>query len=483
MLVRAGLADIFRHGIKGMPGFIFFAAAVSCAYFGPFLNNFFVGDDFFSMEGVLQGPRTVLVGYDYNLRIFSNSFWWPLYALFHLDPFGYSLFSLSLYLLNAILLYRLLDRLFADHQLAFLAAGIFVAGGVGADAVLWRAANATLLSTSCYLLTLHSYVLFRQLKQRKYWYLSLVLFLLAINSKEQAASLPVIIVLLEVLIFKERLENRQIINKVVPYVTIVVFYLLANYFIIHHLLHAQSFMAGITKVRPLYSLFAGWTVFFLSPIGRLSMSNPVIYVTAALIPVSYFVVKDKKLLLFGYLWVFFTFLPQSLSSQSQFHGDMLSNSISRQLYLPSIGSSLVFATLLVTLRERLTPRLHLATRFLFLALYIVVQYARVHERGEQWQLEGEYVAHFIYEVQKLLPELPENSYVTVTYPPVGRAFTQSALRVFYGNPKIFWKDSAKELQTLPPGSYGIFIDFHWEDNWDNGKPARAYIVESPLRGS
>jgi hypothetical protein len=113
----------------------------------------------------------------------------------------------------------------------------------------------------------------------------------------------------------------------------------------------------------------------------------------------------------------------------------------------------------------------------------VVQYARVHERGEQWQLEGEYVAHFIYEVQKLLPELPENSYVTVTYPPVGRAFTQSALRVFYGNPKIFWKDSAKELQTLPPGSYGIFIDFHWEDNWDNGKPARAYIVESPLRGS
>ncbi|WP_243373289.1 hypothetical protein [Geotalea sp. SG265] len=84
---------------------------------------------------------------------------------------------------------------------------------------------------------------------------------------------------------------------------------------------------------------------------------------------------------------------------------------------------------------------------------------------------------FVHEMQNLLPTIPENSYVNVTIPPEGRAFTQAALRVFYNNPKIFWKDNLQELQQLPNGASGILIDFNWEENWYYGKQPRAFFIE------
>lgn len=442
--------------------FLLFAAVVSLVYFGPYLNNFFVGDDYFYLERILQGPGRLLMGYNDNLRVISNSVWWPMYALSGLDPYGYNLCNLALYLLNAVILYRLLDRLCTDSLLPLYAAGFFVAGGAGADAVFWRGANSTLLNAGLYLLTLYTYVLFRQFKEEKYRYLSLGIFLLALFSKEEAASLPLVIVMMELLIMDDRAAIRRIATRVLPYIIAVMVYVGLNYFVIYQVLDSTSFLSGIARFRPLYSLFAGWTVFFLSPDGYLELTNPLIYGTAAAIPASFFLVRDKKPLLFAYAWVFLTFLPQSLSSQSQFLTDMVGTSISRHLYLPSIGSSLALAILLRSVHERISPRANMVICTIVFTLYLSLNCSRVHNRGERWKAEGADMAGFISGMQQALPNLPERLYFTVTNPPEGRAFMQAAVRTFYRNPNIFWKNSIEELQHLPSGSYGMFIDYDYQ---------------------
>lgn len=439
-----------------------FASAVSLLYFGPFVHNFFVADDYYFLERLLQGPQRLLLGYNDNLRVVSNALWWLLYLISDLDPFGYNLFNLILYVVNAVMVYLLFKRLFSESPLALFAAGLFVAGGVGADAVFWRGASATLLNVCFYLLALYTYLLFRQRHNKTYWYFSIGIFILAVFSKEEAASLPIIIVLLDLLLIREEHGGvRPIAKRVLPYVAIIVLYAGLNYVLIYQLLHSKSFMSGVAQFRPLYSLLASWTAFFLSPKGFLELNNPLIYITATAVPLSFLVVKDKKALLFAYLWLFITFLPQSLSSQSQFTTDMLASSISRHLYLPSIGSTLALAIVLESLRHRLPARMGVALCMLFFAAFIAFYYPKVHLRGERWQLEGHDMATFVRSMQRSLPSLPDKLYFTITNPPEGRSFMQAAVRTFYKKRDIFWQDSIEELQALPQGCYGLYIDYDY----------------------
>jgi len=449
--------------LKRLLYFLVFALLVSLAYFGPYLKNYFVYDDYFFLERIIQGPRRLLIGYNDNLRIISNSVWLPLYFLFGLDPLGYNLFSLILYVLNAVLLYWLLELLFANTRLAFLAAGFFVAGSVGADAVFWRGAGSTLLNVSFYLLVLCTYVLFRQRQETRYWYLSIGIFVLAIFSKEEAASIPFLLACLELLVFKDQVAARTTIKRIIPYCLIIVLYISMNYVIIYQVLHSKSFMSGVATFRPLYSLFAGWSVFFLSPQGVLTLTNPLIYLTGVFIPLSFFFVKDPRPLLFAYLWVFFTFLPQSLSGQAQFSTTSLINSISRHLYLPSIGSSLALAIVLVSIHDRWPVRRSVLVGILCFAAYIAVNFSRVHDRGEIWEYAGESMAIFIQNMQRVLPTLPENTYFCVEKSPVGRAFMQAAVRTAYRKPEIFWLENDEKSQLPPQCSIGIFLSFNRDD--------------------
>lgn len=420
-----------------------------------------MGDDFFYLERIIQGPEYLLIGNKDNLRIISNFSWLPIYYLFDLEPFAYNSFSLLLYVLNAIILYRLLDRLFANRQMVWLAAAFFVTGGVGADAVFWRGASATLLNVSLYLLALYTYVLFRQKNDQRYWYLSLCIYALAVFCKEEAASLPIIIVLMELLIFRDNTSFQQLARRVSPYLALIAVYILANWLIIYQIFHSKSFMSGLVKIRPLYTLFASWSVFFISPTGNLTVTNPFIYCAAVLIPLSFFIVTDKKLLCFAYLWVFVTFIPQSFSGQSQFGTTMLGTSISRHLYLPSIGSSLALAALLTSFHYKWPRHRYWALCLLILGSYMCVNYVRVQERGKCWKQEGEDMSNFLFDMKRSLPTLPEKLYFTVTRPPEGRAFMQAAVRTFYKNPNIFWKDSIDQLKALPGDAYGFYIDYDY----------------------
>lgn len=430
--------------------FLTFVAVVTCAYYGPFLNNFFAYDDFGLIELVTQGPKAILLGYQYTLRFVNNAVWIPLYALSGYDPVGYNLFSMLLWFLNAILLYRFLRQLIGEPISAATAGLIFTASAVGADALLWRAASGTLLNVTFYLLTLYFYTIFRQTGEVRSWRFSIGCFILAMFSKEEAASLPLVIILLEWLYFGGFSDFRGVVRRCLIYCAVIGSSILLNYIIIYQILHAQSELAHMFKLRPLHSLLSGWTAFFLTPDGQLTMSEPRIYLTAVIIPLGLFFIKDRRLLILGLGWIFLSFLPQSLSGMSLFEPkDVISVSLSRHLYLPSAGVAIVYTALLAGLRERFSMNATVIATLFFMLIYLPYNYKLVSSRGEQWHFIGDPMKRFLTNIRKLVPQFPPNTHVFVVNTPSGRAFIQQALRAFYKDPSITYIVDPNSFQPKP----------------------------------
>jgi hypothetical protein len=433
---------------------------LTCAFFGRFTGNFFAYDDFGLLELAAKGPGAIMLGYNYTLRFVNNVVWIPLHFLSGNNPLGYNLFSMVLWPLNAVLLYRFLQRLLGSSALAALAGLIFCASAVGSDAVFWRAASGTLLNTTFYLLTLHAYTIFRQTGAPGKWRLSVLCFILAMFSKEEAASLPLVIILLELLYFNGAADLKGVARRVSVFGSIIVASVALNYLVIYRLLQVQSELAHVFKLRPLHSLFSGWTVFFLRPEGSFAWSDPGIYLAAAVLLPGLFLVRDRRLLLFGLGWVFLSFLPQSLSGMSQFQpNDVISLSLSRHLYLPSAGAAICYTALLAGIAERFPARVAVSAGVFFLLFFVLVNYQRVAARGSQWAAIGDPMQRFLAKMKKVQPQLPPRAQVFVVNTPTGRAFIQQGLRVFYQNPTITYILNPQNF--LPdPGKPAFLITCH-----------------------
>lgn len=432
---------------------------ISMAFFWPFRDNFFVYDDFAMIEHVIAGPAAVMKGYNNILRVVASAFLWPLFAISGHDPFGYNLFCLLMYSLNAFLFYYLCVQLFQDTKLALMAAVIFAATGVGCDAVFWKAAYSTLLNVTFYILTLILYIRFRREGAIRYYWYSIALFLLAVLSKEESASLPFIIIAIEVFILGNRIDARTV-ARTLPYCLLIVAYLVANYVIIYHILQGQSELVKHSGFRPLQTLLAPWSAFFLAPDGRLNGSDFRIYLAAAIIPLGILVSGNKKYYLFALAWVFLTFMPQSLSTLSQFQPKYIFNSVSRHLYLPSAGVALAFTFVLMRVGSLFPSKVARVILVLFLVGYFSFNSMRVQERGKAWAEEGVPARTFLGELKKHIPVFPPNSHVYVTDPPTGRAYVQQALRAFYMNPSITWiVDPTSFIQQ--PGMSAYLIRCQW----------------------
>jgi hypothetical protein len=438
------------------------AFVVSFVFYYKFLDNFFVYDDFKYIENMFNSPLSVVLGYG-NLRVVSNAVWWPLYALSGLNPFIYNLFGVVMHTANAVLLGMFLMRLIKDKYLAIICGAIFLINSVGCDALFWKAANNTLINVFWYLITLYLYVLYRQEGLKKYFLLSATTFVLAMFSKEDAASMPFIILLLELVFFDGLKDKKGTIVKVIPYVAIILVYIFAGKLIFNFILHTSVEHAKFFKIRPLHSIFAGWSVFFLSPQGDLTLKNPAIYLTALGIILSFFWVKNKRLLYFGYGWIFLAFLPQSFTTLGQFDPKYIFNSISRYLYITSIGSSIILGAVLISVRERFTSKVFYCVIVIFFTFFIVLNYKAIQTRGAQWRDDGEPTALFLRTIKKEIPSFPPNTYIYVVDAPTGRAYVQQSLRAFYGNLGITWIVDPNSYK-LKKGETAYVVVCSWKDN-------------------
>ena len=164
----------------------------------------------------VDGLRKIWTGETIQYYPLAFTSFWTEYHLWKLQPLGYHLVNLALHALNAVLLWRVLQRLTLPG--AWLAAAIFAIHPVTVESVAWVTERKNVLSLMFYLLAALAFFRFRPLAADKspgskdwrlYW-LSVALFGCAVLSKTVTCSLPAVLLL--VIWWKaERITTRDVL--------------------------------------------------------------------------------------------------------------------------------------------------------------------------------------------------------------------------------------------------------------------------------
>jgi len=153
------------------------------------------------------------------------------YAFWGLNPFGYHLSNLLLHLANAGLFYLLLSLLLRNKIIALAASLFFLAHPVNTEAVNVISFREDLLAFFFFIASLITYLKsgsLREKRQKLIYLSSLLMFLLALFSKEMALTLPLIIILFDALFafrgnFLQALQRFKI--RYAGYACVLLFYL------------------------------------------------------------------------------------------------------------------------------------------------------------------------------------------------------------------------------------------------------------------
>ncbi len=184
----------------------------------PFLNSFGNGFAFDDRLAIVEDPRITSLK---NIPLVLSSGYWagipeggrlyrPLvttsyavnYALGGLQPFGYHLTNLLLHLVASLLLYRIALRLFCHQEGAWVAAALFAVHPLHTEAVTGIVGRAELFAALFFLLAW-----WWDLEHRgrlRYLAGAFAAFGLALISKEHAVALPLVLVLSDLYVAKNR---------------------------------------------------------------------------------------------------------------------------------------------------------------------------------------------------------------------------------------------------------------------------------------
>jgi len=141
------------------------------------------------------------------------------YKLYKLNPDGYHLTNLLLHILNITLVFTFLNLLINEKKIAILATFLFALHPVQSEAVLWIGSRADLLLGFFELLAVITFLRFIRTGNRKYYWWSIVHFILALLSKETAITTPLIFAMLLFAL------NKKVDKKIVllPFIIAIVY--------------------------------------------------------------------------------------------------------------------------------------------------------------------------------------------------------------------------------------------------------------------
>ena len=217
--------------LKGFLGryraFILFIVVGFAIYANAFQNQMFWDDN----DSILN--NLYVHDWGYFLKYFTenliagagffSNFWRPiLLSVFSLEwhlwggwSAGYHFVSTAFHIANAILIFRILHTLFQKYRVAILTALIFLVHPLQTESVTYIAGMADPLSVFFILLGIFFFLKFRvshvMLWKSKLYFLSLLMYVLALMSKETAIIMPALLVISD--FFLERGAQEQISFK------------------------------------------------------------------------------------------------------------------------------------------------------------------------------------------------------------------------------------------------------------------------------
>lgn len=296
-------------------------------------------------------------------------------SLYIENPTGYHLLNLLLHLVAGLLVYFIFRRAVTKEfeHVPFVTALLFCIHPIQTEAVTYISGRASGLMTFFYLLAIFLYIKASESQnvanlRRFYLTGAVVAGLLAIGSKETAVTLPLALLLWDVLIRKLRGPSLReaFLCSHLPFWTLLVF--AAGWAWSHP---RYSYLAQFSfQLRPLWENVLSEAhalvyaiLLFLCPwkqsfdhdlpesLSLVQWPLPfALFVIAALITAAIVMARRLPLLSFGISWFFLQLLPTSVIPRA----DLLSE---RNLYLASIGLFLVLVVLASTLCVRFSKTL------------------------------------------------------------------------------------------------------------------------------
>ena len=421
---------------------VLICAAITAYYYAPALDNFFLYDDYNFLGHTGEGLTTFLLKAS-NLRLFGNYIMWVNLKLFGTNHTAYNLFDILVHSLNLTLLYLLMKTITGNEKFACVASAVFAAMSVYGDAVLYKAAVSTVMDVSFYCLTLLFYL--KGKENVRFYYGSLLTFMLGMLVKEECASLPVMIVFIEVVIYRNVSGLKGVLKRITPYSLMIAAYIVASITQSRYNNVRQYEFETASSFSPIRTLVGGFYSFFLQPDGVSIHPVALLSLLALLVALALYVSNNKRIMLFGLGWVFIAFLPQSYSASTSLNPLLIILSMSRHLYIPSIGAAIVIASVLLFSFD--ARRRYAIDAAVIGALSLLVLYngPLIHYRSMLWGHNERSIEmrHFLHALNEKVSAMEYGAYVLVDDPPARRAEMTGALQAFFPDHLIYIDDPSK----------------------------------------
>ncbi len=216
-----GQAGLFITKVSNAKIIIFILCATALCLAPVLQNDFLAFDD---PSYVTDNPLIQHLGLGNIKAFFTRQFvstYQPLvmlsyaveFKLFGMSGPGFHLFSLLVHLVNVALVYLLAQRLLKDRIAAVVTALLFGIHPLHVESVAWVASQKDVLYACFFLASSLCYLRFSSDNNRKYYLLSMLLFVLSLLSKAQAVVLPIVFLLFDYLQGR-KIDGKAIIEKV-----------------------------------------------------------------------------------------------------------------------------------------------------------------------------------------------------------------------------------------------------------------------------
>jgi hypothetical protein len=255
---------------------------------------------------------------------------WSLeWFLFNNNMLGYHLVNFILNFINVYLVYRIGLILFNDYRIAIIASIVFAFHPTHTEDLIWASALVDNIPPLFYFLGLIYFLQFLKEQENPVWkhyFLGILYFILSLLSKEMAFSFPLAIIVFDFIQKPKSFFNKDgIKKKVLIYLPFVIITLIYFWFRI-----ATEF-GGIQSVPDFGFKF--YIKNICEALRRLTLPAGMLSVFFVFF---LFLFPKNKNYLYSFLFVFISLIPVVPSLMKD-----------RYLYLPSLGTSLIMAYIIV----------------------------------------------------------------------------------------------------------------------------------------
>ena len=286
------------------------------------------------------------------------------YSLAGKDGFLYHFNSLFFHAIISILVFLIIYEVVGKRNTSLIASLIFAAHPIHTGRVTNITASFDLLGIFFMLWAFYCYIKYSNSNNKNYFLFSLLLFLIAVFSSEEAIVLPLLIILYEFSFnrkeFIEKIKIKKINNIIknfAPYFVVALFFILIRFFVLGIKGRMQEYLAGnfFLTMLTMLKVYVYYIYLLIAPINLTlyreveAVSSlfdfKVIISSLILVSIIFFTIKynKNKILFFSVFWFFITLIPFSnILPLQNFMAE-------RYLYVPSIAFSLLVSYLLITI--------------------------------------------------------------------------------------------------------------------------------------